>query len=111
MPWPRSLTCSWQSRRTLVDGLVPHKWSHITDLPQEWHQTLVNPQTSAVVQVWHEQAGELREKDLYKDFLAKLQRQWAIETGVLEGLYTISEGATTALIEKGLDAALISHED
>jgi len=98
-------------RRAVVDSFIPHKWSPITGLPGDWARSLVNPQTAALVQVWHEQAGELREKDLYKEFLAKLQRQWAIETGVLEGLYTISEGATTALIEKGLDAALISHED
>ncbi|MGL5098076.1 MAG: Fic family protein [Planctomycetia bacterium] len=64
-----------------------------------------------MVQAWTEQAEELREKNLYKTFLAKLRRQWAIETGVIEGLYTLSEGATLALIEKGLDAALISHGD
>jgi len=86
-------------------------WSPITDLPDDWESSLRNPQTTALVQAWHEQAGELREQELYKEFLAKLQRQWAIETGVLEGLYTISEGATLALIEKGLDASLISHGD
>ena len=70
-----------------------------------------SPSTAALVQAWLEQAGELREKDLYRHFLSKLQRQWAIETGVIEGLYTLSEGATLSLIEKGLDASLISHDD
>jgi len=88
-----------------------HEWAPIMDLPADWRSSLVDPQTAAMVQVWREQAGELREKDLYKNFLAKLQRQWAIETGVLEGLYTLSEGATLALIEKGLDASLITHDD
>lgn len=87
------------------------EWTPIRDLPHDWQKSLVNPQTAALVQAWQEQAGELREKDLYRSFLGKLQRQWAIETGVIEGLYTLSEGATTALIEKGLDASLISHED
>jgi len=55
--------------------------------------------------------GELRTKDLYKTFVEKLKRQWAIETGVLEDIYTLSEGATLALIQGGLDAALITHGD
>jgi len=45
------------------------------------------------------------------DSVIRLRRQWAIETGILERLYTLSEGATKTLIEKGLDAALITHED
>jgi fido (protein-threonine AMPylation protein) len=53
----------------------------------------------------------MREQDYYKDFLERLRRQWAIETGILERLYSISEGATKTLIEKGLDASLLSHED
>lgn len=89
----------------------PHTrtWSPIQDLPEDWRDTLVDHQTESLVAAWLEQADELRDKDLYQQFLAKLQRQWAIETGVLENLYRISEGATTTLIEKGLDASLISH--
>lgn len=91
--------------------LHAHLWQPIANLPGDWQQSLVNPQTTALVQVWHEQQEHLRERDLYKQFLAKLQRQWAIETGAIEGLYTLSEGATLTLIEKGLDASLITHED
>lgn len=94
-----------------MNELHTFNWTPITDLPDEWQKSLVNPQTAALVQAWQEQAGELRDKDLYRNFLGKLQRQWAIETGVIEGLYSLSEGATTALIEKGLDALLISPED
>ena len=47
----------------------------------------------------------------YREFLIKLRREWAIETGVLERLYALSEGATKTLIEQGLDAALLSHGD
>jgi Fic family protein len=90
---------------------VHHTWSFITDLPSDWRTTLANPETTALVQAWQQQAGELREKDLYKAFLAKLRREWAIETGVIEGAYDLSEGATKTLIEKGLDASLISHGD
>jgi len=98
-------------REELYARSTAREWSPITDLPDDWEESLKTPQMTALVQVWHEQAGELREQDLYKEFLGKLRRQWAIETGVLEGLYTLSEGATLALIEKGLDASLISHGD
>ncbi len=53
----------------------------------------------------------MRTKELYREFIARLQRQWAIETGVIEDVYKVSPGTTIALIEKGLDASLISHED
>lgn len=86
-------------------------WEPIQDLPSDWRSTLVDRRTSSMVQAWIEQSGHLREQDLHKRFLAKLQRQWAIETGVIEGLYSLSEGATLTLIEKGLDASLIGHED
>jgi fido (protein-threonine AMPylation protein) len=86
-------------------------WEPITDLPDHWETSLRNSQTEALVQAWLEQAAELRQKGIYQDFLSKLKRQWSIETGIIEGLYSLSEGATKALIEKGFDASLISHTD
>ena len=94
-----------------MSELHSHIWQPIDDLPDDWESSLTNDQTHAMVQVWHEQAHELQDKDLYQDFLTKLQRQWSIETGVIEGLYSLSDGATKVLIEKGLDASLIAHED
>ncbi|MCA9200705.1 MAG: Fic family protein, partial [Planctomycetales bacterium] len=92
-----------------MSELHTRAWRPIQDLPENWRETLVDHQTESLVAAWLEQADELRDKALYQQFLAKLQRQWAIETGVLENLYRISEGATLTLIEKGLDASLISH--
>jgi Fic family protein len=92
-----------------MSEFVPFKWSHITDLPSDWKLSLRNSQTEALADTWNEQQDELRERGSYKYFLNKLKRQWSIETGVIEGAYAISDGATRTLIEKGLDAALISH--
>lgn len=86
-------------------------WAPIEDLPTDWDVSLRNAQTEALVDAWLEQAEELREQGFYIDFLAKLKRQWSIETGVIEGLYDLSDGATKTLIEKGLDASLISHTE
>lgn len=89
---------------------IVHRWAAIEDLPRDW-KSLHNPEVSALVHAWQAQAEALREKDSYREFLIRLRRRWAIETGVLERLYSISDGATNTLIEKGLDAALISHDD
>lgn len=87
-----------------------HVWKPVQDLPAKWTD-LANPQIEALVTAWHEQAKQLRNKNSYTEFLTRLRRQWAVETGILERLYALSEGATKTLIEKGLDAAFIGHED
>ena len=43
------------------------------------------------------------------EFYAQLRREWAIETGVLEGLYTLDRGTTKTLIDKGFERDLIEH--
>ena len=39
--------------------------------------------------------------------MERLKREWAIETGLIERLYTLDRGVTQLLIERGIDAALI----
>lgn len=89
---------------------MAHAWKPIEDLPANWKE-LVDQQAHSVVDLWKARASQLRETTAYREFLIKLRRQWAIETGVLERLYALSEGATKTLIEQGLDAALLSHGD
>lgn len=38
-----------------------------------------------------------------------MQREWAIETGIIERLYTWDRGVTEALIEQGIESSIISH--
>ncbi len=38
-----------------------------------------------------------------------MQREWAIETGIIERLYTWDRGVTEVLIEQGIDSSIISH--
>ena len=45
----------------------------------------------------------------YKAFLERLERRWAIETGIIEGIYSIDEVVTQTLVEKGLIADLIDR--
>lgn len=89
---------------------IHRKWTPIEPLPSDW-QKWVNPELQALVTEWQDQREDLEGRNAYKIFLERMRRQWAIETGVLERLYSISEPATKTLIEKGFDASLLSHDD
>jgi len=93
-----------------MTGEKPRKWKPVEPLTSGWRQ-LEDPGIAALVGVWNEQASELQGKEIYETFLAKLRREWAIETGVLERLYELSDSATKALIERGLDASLLVSSD
>jgi len=43
-------------------------------------------------------------------FTAELTREWAIETGIIEGVYTLDRGITQTLIERGINSSYISHD-
>ena len=75
---------------------MAHVWKPIEDLPDDWNH-LVDQQAHSVVDLWKARASELRETSAYRDFLIKLRRQWAIETGVLERLYRPSAKAPLRL--------------
>lgn len=47
----------------------------------------------------------------YEEFLTKLKRQHAIETGIVEKLYDLTEGITETLIKEGFVESYISHND
>lgn len=85
-------------------------WEPITDLSDDW-PSLTDPSVPAMVSALQDQESELPQKGIYDAFLVRLRREFAVETGAIEQIYQINEGATRTLIERGLDAALISHED
>ncbi len=68
------------------------------------------PELVALSAVWQERKSELEDNGAYKEFLKKLQREWAIETGIIERLYTWDRGVTEVLIEQGIEASIISHK-
>ena len=45
----------------------------------------------------------------YNAFLERLDRSWAIETGIIEGLYTLDRGVTETLVQRGFNAELIDR--
>lgn len=71
---------------------------------------LGSAELSALATVWREKKSELEETGVFIEFLKKMRREWAIETGIIERLYTWDRGITEVLIEQGIDASLISHQ-
>ena len=69
-------------------------------------------QFDELAESWFEKRKEFKEgnKD-YNDFLNKLKRQHAIETGIIEKLYDLSEGITQTFIKEGFIESFISHDD
>lgn len=77
---------------------------------REEEKKLGNAELAALARVWNERKSELVGTGEFKQFLQKLQREWAIETGIIERLYSWDRGVTEVLIEHGVDASLIARK-
>ncbi len=61
---------------------------------------------------WFARRARLRlDSKAYVDFLERLKREHAIETGVVERLYDIDRGVTETLIQQGFVEGFLSHGD
>jgi Fic family protein len=82
-------------------------WKPISDLPAEWSswkdQGLIR-----LSQEWQHNKKNI-DGDRLKVYVEQLEREWAIETGQIEGLYALDRGLTQTLIEHGLNAIEIPH--
>jgi len=84
-----------------------YKWKPIEDLPKSW-PSFVSPRLHNVAEIWKEQRQKL-DQSAISQFNEQLKRQWAIETGIIENLYTLDRGITRLLVERGIEASLIPH--
>src|SRR5215203_1712248 len=83
-------------------------WNPIQDLPEIW-PTLVSTEVESLAQAWDEIYNTLKDTAMLETFNERLRREWSIETGIIERLYTIDRGTTQLLIEQGIDSAFITH--
>ena len=89
---------------------VSHEWDPITDLPEDW-KDLCRDDLAAVHQEWSEQRQLLKDPRKLEQFQQRLMTHWAIETGIIERLYTVDRGVTVGLAEAGLDALERFHAE
>ncbi len=86
-------------------------WEPIKGMTESEVADLARADLAAVYAKWVEVKGELDNTEKFDAYLDELKRSWAIETGIIENLYTLSEGATKTLVEEGFKASLIRRDD
>ena len=89
---------------------IAHRWEPIEDLPTNWHD-LCRPDLHAVHRQWVDDRNLIKDKEKVRKFQDRLYTIWAIETGVIERLYTVDRGVTVALLEAGMDALEQLHTE
>jgi Fic family protein len=90
---------------------IKHIWrpeTGIADIEGDW-RTLTASEIDGIRKIWSEQQERLKGTKQLTEFLEKLSREWAIETGIIENLYDIERGVTQTLIERGFQAELLVH--
>jgi Fic family protein len=82
-----------------------YKWHPIEDIPQELY-SYSDQDLRALEAEWKDVREKTPEGTLQK-ILEEVKREWAIETGKIEGLYTLTKGITKTLIKYGISAKYI----
>ena len=90
----------------------PEIWRPLTGMPDGAHGWLV-PGHAELSEEWAAIRASLKDRDEPRAFLDKWLeergRAFAIETGQIEGLYTLKAGITEQLIAEGLEGVVHSH--
>jgi hypothetical protein len=81
----------------------------IEPLPANYEE-MADPELPGLSKTWQEHKPTIENSPAFEEFLKKLKREWAIETGIIERLYTWDRGVTEMLIEQGIDAASIASK-
>jgi fido (protein-threonine AMPylation protein) len=87
---------------------MPHPWKRIDDLPGDL-SALTDSELVSLLVYWQDQRASLEKEGALGVFNTGLSREWAIETGQIEGVYDLNRGITRTLIEHGIDSNLIGH--
>lgn len=86
---------------------VGHPWHPIEDLPETWKE-LADSDLQQLGDFWEENREEMVAQGAVKEFNERLKREWAIETGLIERIYTLDRGTTEILLEQGIQENLIA---
>ena len=89
--------------------MIAYKWQRISPLPENCDYDF--SEIDSLQRQWlnAKRAREESAPAAYSVFLERLTRSWAIETGVIEGLYTLDRGMTETLVMRGISADLIER--
>ena len=88
--------------------IVTIQWKEISDLPQDV-DSLRDRELESLWDVWNKDDNRLDDERM-NVLNARIAREWAIETGIVENVYTLDRGITQTLISRGIDASYIPHD-
>jgi prophage maintenance system killer protein len=88
---------------------IRHKWKEISDLQVDL-DSMRDRELESLCEIWAREKESIGDDRRVQDFNAELAREWAIETGIVEGVYTLDRRITQTLIERGIDSAYIPHD-
>ena len=95
-------------------GEIPkaHVWRPIEDMPTALRDNAWTAQDElrALAGVWQKRMAEMDPAELEK-FNRELNREWAIETGLIEFAYHLERGTTRLLVKRGFEEGLIPHRN
>ena len=89
-----------------------HTWRPIEDMPAEFDEKarVAEDELHLLAGIWQEQRADFDEEELEK-FNCELNREWSIETGLIERAYELDRGTTRLLIEHGIRESLIPRHN
>jgi len=90
------------------DSIASHRWNPLSDLG-DGDLRAASSEMPALLATWEKERSSLDPRQV-SEFQDRLRREWAIETGVIERVYTLDVGVTKTLIERGIHASLIPPE-
>lgn len=84
------------------------QWRRIERVPTDVRRRR-SQKLAALSRQWSVEYETLRQRGVEREFAERMKNQMAIETGVLEGLYTLERGITETFIAEGFDSAVLPH--
>ena len=93
-------------------GAKSHAWEPIEDMPAELSEKAraAEKELQALSQAWRKRKAEMDPQEL-EQFNRELNREWSIETGLIERAYYLERGTTRILIQRGFEEGLIPHRN
>ena len=89
--------------------MIGHKWQRITRLDSNCGYDFTEIDSLQHQWLNVKEQREAAYPQAYAVFMERLGRSWAIETGIIEGLYSLDRGVTETLVERGISADLIDR--
>lgn len=97
----------------------PRGWEIVVDVsiwkPLEFDAKWLETNTSKLDNLlpsWQRKREQLKKDSVeYEEFLSRLKRQHAIETGIIERLYDLKQGITETFIKEGFATSYLQHGD